>query len=237
MESSRSSLFSTVIMTLPLVVVPAIALLQPPAPNSGASSTELGAAEEFDIFKDLEVFEFADEANAAAGRTSDNSPAQAEDEFDALFHEVGGDSPGRPHTPAPNSDSIPEYRRDDPFVPTQGHRGAAESSDPAAAARGSAISEQELPPAGRAAAPATDAEESRLLMQLQAQGVMRIHWFVPGTTGTTGRIGVAIFVPGDDPAVTYRFESVAVQRRDALVDVLLQLTRWQARAAEAARRP
>jgi hypothetical protein len=46
MESSRSGLLSTLLMTLPLIVVPAIALLRPPGQMASVSTTPLEATDD-----------------------------------------------------------------------------------------------------------------------------------------------------------------------------------------------
>lgn len=46
MESSQNSLLSTILMTLPLIVVPAIALLRPPGSAESISTSPLSASEE-----------------------------------------------------------------------------------------------------------------------------------------------------------------------------------------------
>ncbi len=45
MDSSRSGLLSTILMTLPLIVVPAVALLRPPG-QAGVSTVDLEASED-----------------------------------------------------------------------------------------------------------------------------------------------------------------------------------------------
>ena len=50
MDSSRSGLLSTLIMTVPLIVVPAIALLRPASPNPGLTTSALEASAEDDFF-------------------------------------------------------------------------------------------------------------------------------------------------------------------------------------------
>ena len=52
MDSSRSGLLSTLIMTVPLIVVPAIALLRPAGPNQGLSTNQLEASDTDDFFNE-----------------------------------------------------------------------------------------------------------------------------------------------------------------------------------------
>jgi hypothetical protein len=214
MESPRSSLFSTLIMTLPLVVVPAIALLRPPAPGSGTSANALGAAEDDDFFSQLDDFD-----TAYAGRTEQSAPSDPEsstrDEFEEWFpedHETGHEhdhSPEHAHSPG------------DPFLSSS--RDAASSAgnrNPADVAGGFVSS----PGPSSSTPESVDDDEVMLLRQMHSAGVSRTMWFAPGTSGS---VGFAAFVPGDDPAVVYRFEAVAASRRAVLLDVVRQLSRWR----------
>ena len=75
MDSSRNSLLSTLLMTLPLIVVPLIAMLRPPGPTGGISTAPMAASEapwlnDFDgLFKE----EFASENATDTPAESDPS--------------------------------------------------------------------------------------------------------------------------------------------------------------------
>ena len=75
MDSSRNSLLSTLLMTLPLIVVPLIAMLRPPGPTGGISTAPMAASEapwlnDFDgLFKE----EFASENATDTPEESDPS--------------------------------------------------------------------------------------------------------------------------------------------------------------------
>ena len=88
MDSSRSGLLSTLLMTLPLIVVPAIALLRPPGQTSGVSTAPLDAADlAEEIFPD--DFKSEDDSPAdAQSKSPKESAKNIEDEFGGLFGEA-----------------------------------------------------------------------------------------------------------------------------------------------------
>lgn len=99
MESSRGGMLSTLIMTIPLIVVPAIALLRPPAPGGTAVTGSVEAGTESD---DLDLEGFENELNGEFGTSADDSAEETnsaakkgrsrdrDDEWSELFPE---DSP------------------------------------------------------------------------------------------------------------------------------------------------
>ena len=221
MESPRSSLLSTLVMTLPLVVVPAIALLRPPLPDSGASTTALSAGEDDDFFSQLDVFEETYTTPSEGTPSTD----EAEDEFDEWFEEE--DPPGS-NPPSADSSVAPVQAPGDadPFVP-EGDPATPSGGDVADSDPGSRRSGQQPPPQR------AELSEQELMQQISAAGVRRTIWFSPGPQ----RVGFAAFVPGRNSAVTYRFESVANSRLDALNDVVQQLARWQLKQQSRNARP
>lgn len=96
MESSRGGMLSTLIMTIPLIVVPAIALLRPPAPGGTAVTGSVEAGTESD---DLDLEGFENELNGEFGSSADDSAEEtssaakkgrnrdAGDEWSELFPE------------------------------------------------------------------------------------------------------------------------------------------------------
>jgi hypothetical protein len=217
MESPRSSLLSTMVMTLPLVVVPAIALLRPPLPGSGTSTTALSAEEDDDFFSQLDVFEeaYTSAPQAAESEAESETAGDGGDVFDEWFEE---DSSGS-DAPAENSDSsLPPSSSPsdvDPFV-SNGQTGAAS---------GSALPQPNANTAGRNSLPPQTPQlgEQQWLERISRAGVQRTIWFSPGPQ----RFGFAAFVPGQNSSVTYRFEAVAGSRIDALQNVAQQLAQWQ----------
>jgi hypothetical protein len=81
MESSRSGPLTTFIMTLPLIVVPAIAMLKPADSGQGFISSILSASS-----GQVESAEMADSGHGNAPKFN-----ALEDEFDALFSESSED--------------------------------------------------------------------------------------------------------------------------------------------------
>jgi len=215
MESPRSSMFSTLIMTLPLVVVPAIALLRPPAPNSGVSANALDASEDDDFFSELDVFEesYTGDATDASAMTR----TEPQDEIDQLFAE-------EPGTQAESAvSSAPPFGADDPFLSNSPQAGS--TAQPASS--NANLAPGARPPGRnveRTAAGNDVVDERTLLNQLSRLGVRRIMWFRPGVDS---QVGFAAFVPARDPTMTYRFEAVADGRAGALKDVLQQLSAWR----------
>lgn len=75
MDSSRNSLLSTLLMTLPLIVVPLIAMLRPPGPTGGISTAPMAASETpwLNDFDGLFQEEFASENATDTPAESDPS--------------------------------------------------------------------------------------------------------------------------------------------------------------------
>ena len=86
MESSRSGLLSTLLMTLPLIVVPAIALLRPPGQIPSVSTTPLEAADD-SAEELLDEFDIVESDSEPRKSRSDRETDGASEEFDELFAE------------------------------------------------------------------------------------------------------------------------------------------------------
>jgi hypothetical protein len=111
MDSSRNGLLSTLLMTLPLIAVPAMALLRPPGQQPGVSTNPLEAGEdsaedwlnedinEEDIAANDDALPFEDDAPAE--KKTRSKKKSAEPDFDDIFENdrvVKGaqPKPGRP---------------------------------------------------------------------------------------------------------------------------------------------
>lgn len=253
MDSSRSGLLSTLIMTVPLIVVPAIALLRPAVPSSGVSTTALDAAAESpdDLFSEFDEFGADSLSNAplAAQKSPDGAGA---DDYSGWFDNENGPSAtgqaaltngaGRSRDSGLTSDSPGLALADDigfhsdpfaeapapsaPAAPALVPRGAAPpdgSSPPGAAALPGAAA-----PSAAAAAPGVpqaQASEDSLLRQVTALGATRTLWFTPGQAP---QVGFVAFVPGETPQMSYRFEAIGSSRAEALQQVCAQLLKWRA---------
>jgi hypothetical protein len=108
MDSSRNGLLSTLLMTLPLIAVPAIALLRPPGQQPGVSTNPLEAGEDSEedwLSEDINKEDTA--ANDDALPFEDNAPKEkkgrskkkaAEPDFDDIFE---NDRAGKGSQPKP----------------------------------------------------------------------------------------------------------------------------------------
>lgn len=135
MDSSRSGLLSTILMTLPLIVVPAVALLRPPG-QTGVSTVDLAASESESELDDSFFDDFDADPSGAFEKTRPGHSSTSDD------HRHKEDDADAPET-ATEDDifedlkaSDPEVREDssehasplrrtqiDPFMDTQASRG------------------------------------------------------------------------------------------------------------------
>lgn len=249
MDSSRSGLLSTLIMTVPLIVVPAIALLRPAIQSPGFSTSPLSASSDDDDDL-LSEFEFDDfDSNSFGNR--DQSPGKSKnsasdqdyyDWFDEKIEPEVIPDAGRPTTPNSPSDRQPPGFSPDPFEavppeqksnvphtgPTPGHATApghgTVPKQPNPVIPGS---NSPLP-----ASPGSPANEAEWLKQLQAMGVSRTMWF---SSGRPGQFGFAAFLPGKTPEISYRFEAIAVSRAEAVRRVSEQIRSWRPAARSGSR--
>jgi len=135
MDSSRSGLLSTLLMTLPLIVVPAIALLRPPGSLNGVSTAALNASDsEEDDFLNNELDELT--RNFGGPKESGDKPDRKDssDDIDQLFGEEFPDSSESGHKPDGEPSSGRAKSRSispDPFMPSiseQNGRAGSEST-------------------------------------------------------------------------------------------------------------
>ena len=210
MDSSRSGLLSTILMTLPLIVVPAVALLRPPGSVNGVSTVDLDASEdeEFDtIFDDMNglVTSASEEEDQRNSESKTKSSAedfvfQDEHEHDRMNPDTQNPSENL-KTPAPAN--LPSS---DPFIPEMQKAGSSgaetDPTDPPSATSG----------------------EEQLVDQLTALGALRTMWF---NAGETAPVGFAAFFRGQTELTRIRFEAVGQSREECARNVLEQVTRWQ----------
>lgn len=201
MESSRGGPLTTFIMMLPLIVVPAIAMLKPTDLKEGWTSRLLSAASAPETGEPVdnapEFDEVTDEFESLFGEEmSSPSPNTTSDTEDDLFHEAIGGAP----MDAFSTDFAP--KNDAPAMRVQNN-----SSDGSAAPQ----------------FPKADASVAPLLEQLRKMGVSRTLWFTPGNE----MVGFVAFFKADRGMVSYRFESIARSQPDAIQDVMQQVREWQ----------
>ena len=207
MDSSRSGLLSTLLMTLPLIVVPAIALLRPPGQTSGVSTAPLDAADlAEEIFPD--DFKSEDDSPAdAQSKSPKESSKNIEDEFGGLFDEAPSEAVDdeKRHAP-PKSvskiDSCNPNPFDSPDVESNKEEPAADASQPGAA--------------------------DKIVEQLNIQGAVRTIWF---EAGAKSPVGFAAFFRGQTELMRIRFEAVGESREECAKNVLRQVNQWQAEQA------
>ena len=216
MDSSRSGLLSTLLMTLPLIVVPAVALLRPPG-QAGVSTAPLDASEddEFDsMFGDFDAdpsaaFKKEQQDTPAADRDAKPPSPSVEDEFFNDMDLTGNDrresfaprsAPSRTKPPDPFIDAGPDHV-EPPMKPRESvHQHESETEDHA-----------------------EKADAKQIVEQLNSMGALKTHWFAAGDKKP---VGLAVFFRGDSERTRIRFEAVGVSRNECAEDVLQQVTLW-----------
>ena len=209
MESSRSGLLSTLLMTLPLIVVPAIALLRPPGQIPSVSTTPLEAADD-SAEELLDEFDIVESDSEPRKSRSDRETDGASEEFDELFAESPSVSNSRSaDADRPlKSDSTEAFDKDlsNPFD-------VEESSD-------DPLREQQTPN--------TTGGAERIVEELNVNGALRTMWF---EAGSKTPVGFAAFFRGQTELTRIRFEAVGQSREECARNVLNQVRQWQAEQA------
>ena len=198
MDSTRGGPLSTLILMLPLVIVPAIALLRPAERDSGFVGGDVGATEEDGFSLGPSDFDavFGDE-----DQDSDEQPdgfRESIGEEDAFSRSLG--------------DSSPFFDKDD----TPGN----EPPRPARRRRAGADRSRSSDSGG----PGTQGAESRRLPDLTHLGVAHSLWFAPGAEQ---QFGFVAFVSTDEPSVRYRFSAIQNTEARAVADVTEQIQVWR----------
>ena len=216
MDSSRSGLLSTLIMTIPLIVVPAIALLRPAAPNQGLATTALEASSGDDFFNE-EFGEFSlDDFGNQKPNPQMTTSRTGSDDYSELFAE---ETESNQAPPADHEHSHESNHLEDPFAVKPGTI-AGREADVSTNNAGSNVPDVSLRNQGVEAS-----VEKSLLQQLTTAGAAKTLWFSPGQLGKTG---FAAFVPIPQTSTQYRFEAIATTRADAVRNVLQQIVAWRA---------
>jgi hypothetical protein len=209
MESSRSGLLSTLLMTLPLIVVPAIALLRPPGQMPSVSTTPLEATDD-SAEELLDEFDIVESESEPRKTRADRETDVASEEFDELFAESPSVSNSR-SADADRSlkrDSTEAFDKDlsNPFD-------LEESSD-------DSLTEQQTPK--------TTGGAERIVEELNVNGALRTMWF---EAGSKTPVGFAAFFRGQTELTRIRFEAVGQSREECARNVLNQVRQWQAEQA------
>lgn len=239
MDSSRSGLLSTLLMTLPLIVVPAVALLRPPG-QAGISTGQLDASqdEEFDsMFDDIEGFD-ADPSEAFGREQEDSSanghknapkskqPSTVDDDF---FNDLDLPDDNRRESFSPRS-APSRTPPSDPFMDGDSG-GDAPPFQPQGESHKSVLDTDTGTDAGfkdveetKDSADLDKPDARQIVEQLNAMGALKTHWFAAGDKRP---VGLAVFFRGDTDQTRIRFEAVGLSRDACAEDVLQQVTRWQ----------
>lgn len=246
MDSSRSGLLSTLLMTLPLIVVPAIALLRPPGPIGGVSGTPADASEEDENFgmpgfdeitgsdsrtpskkskrskKETDDFSeiFPDEdADKTAESTDEEEKTDSDDPGDApLFDEPRKElKPSRTNSKGSSRKGSMEKRK----APVSDSGDADFKEVVQSGERGAADADKEPLEAPE---PSATPKSQQIIKQLNAMGAIRTLWF---HAGEATPVGLAVFFRGDTELMRYRFEAVGSSRDECAKNVLDQVLAWQ----------
>jgi hypothetical protein len=205
MESSRSGLLSTLLMTLPLIVVPAVALLRPPGRIASVSTTPLEAKDDSaeELLDEFDIVESESELRGMrAGRAAD----YASDEFDELF----ADSPS-----ASNSRSADTDRASTQDSAEALNEDLSNPFDLEESSYDSVTDRKNIGTAGGA---------ERIVEELNVKGALRTMWF---EAGARTPVGFAAFFRGQTELTRIRFEAVGQSREECARNVLNQVRQWQ----------
>lgn len=236
MDSSRSGLLSTLLMTLPLIVVPAIALLRPPGPISGVSTAALDASEDDDFgipgFDELTGTTPSDEKKPKRSKSSD-------DDFSEIFPDEAGDSDRSGKKGEESDEALDDAPLFDEVDAPKSR--SSKTAERGASRKGSSKKKPETEEADETEKPAdsvrqkapgdidapddaSDPSSQEIIKQLNAMGAIRTLWF---HAGESTPVGLAVFFRGDTELMRYRFEAVGASRDECARNVLDQVLAWQ----------
>lgn len=198
MESNRGGPLTTFIMTLPMIVVPAIAMLKPADSGSSLVSSLLSAGEDASSEADFgDSPDFGGEVN----------------DVDAMFFEEP--PAGENNVAAPGEGLVDEF--DAIFGADLGNSFDQSQGPPANSSTDSSRSVENIS-GGHSA--------GQLHAELQSLGVMKTLWFSPD--GNRQGFVAFFPVATENGPVQYRFEAIGPSRDAALRDVVRQVRQWLA---------
>ncbi len=247
MDSSRNGLLSTLLMTLPLIAVPAMALLRPPG-QATVSPKSLDASEESaDEFLDGTEDEsasdstddllFEEELAPRKSAKSTRKKKSEEPDFDGLFDEVDqpDDVPKKSRKEprkAPLSsrkDSSEESKNSsppaDPFMEADdslGMEGPEKKKAPEDSEERSVDSDNGFGGEPENATP----KPEEIVEQLTSLGALRTSWF---DGGERFPVGFAVYFRGRSESEQIRFEHTGQTREECARNVLQQVEEWHQR--------
>jgi len=222
MDSSRSGLLSTLLMTLPLIVVPAVALLRPPG-QAGISTAPLDASEddEFDsMFDEFDGFdadpsgafkkEQAESGDADRGSGRDSKLTSTVE--DDIFNEIDPRDADTRESFTPRS-AASRTSQSDPFM----------DAAPSNAGTTAKPRKSETPSDFASDTNPEKPDSKQIVEQLNSMGALKTIWFAAGDKKP---VGLAVFFRGETDLTRIRFESVGLNRNECAEDVLEQVQRW-----------
>jgi len=224
MDSSRSGLLSTILMTLPLIVVPAVALLRPPG-QGGVSTVELEASdgeEDDSIFDDFDGFD----VDASGPSKKEHAGHSKHDHDQSSDREHGAKAENDTFS---NSDS-PDVETQEDFSPrTLPPRGT--NKDPFL---DDTAPHDELVPIKRrktvqeplngSDSESVKPDAAQIVEELNAMGALKTMWF---EADDKTPVGLAVFFRGQTELTRIRFEAVGPSREECASNILEQVTRWK----------
>ena len=223
MDSSRSGLLSTILMTLPLIVVPAVALLRPPG-QVGVSTVDLEASEGnegnsiFDEFDGFDSDDFGAAEKKHTGHSEHDHDSKKDREQrpkaeDDIFREIDSPDAEAQHDLAletlpprgTNKDPFLEDAAPDEFVPMKRQ-------------------ETEQEPLNGSDADAVKPNAAQIVEELNAMGALKTMWF---EADDKTPVGLAVFFRGQTELTRIRFEAVGPSREECARNILEQVIRWR----------
>lgn len=218
MESSRSGLLSTVIMTVPLVIVPALAMFRQPTQSASVATSDLSAGSEAEFLSEFDLPESSPRNEVPSDIGLQDKDQKTKQDFSDWFDEETEPDLSAAMSAQPDSGK-PKHPPDPFFEEDKGRMGGttvqSQDKNPTA---------QNDPSQSSHASAESESVEKLILQKLLSLGSIKTHWFTPGNGSG---VGVAVFFRGDSDQVRYRFEAVGSSRPAVLSDVHQQVVHWK----------
>lgn len=218
MDSPRGSTLTNMLMMLPMVVVPTVALLQMPE-NEGSLLSKLvsaatGDAESPGSESDPSAAASADDIWSAIEGTSPSAEDGVEESMGAFGDELD--------VPFETQEKLLSPFADAASSPFQQENRPQQQPPPA----------QGIPVAdGPRMTPVSvtgSLQLSELLQQVSNLGANKTMWFGPGG----GQFGFIAFVSAGSDSVSYRFEAISTSPEAAVAEVVGRIQQWRQRSSQ-----
>lgn len=213
MDSPRGSTFTNVLMMLPMVVVPTLALLQMPE-NKGSLLSKLVAAatgqtEDSPDPNAEQAAASAEDIWSAIEGASASPDDEVEDAFGSMGEELSSPFGTKQELASPFNDATDTAFAEDPPVVR-----STPSASPPAVLNGPRMTPVSVP---------ENQQVSQLLTQVDALGAKKTMWFGPGG----GQFGFIAFVNSGPNQVSYRFEAISSSPEAAVAEVIGKIEMWR----------